>query len=117
MKTATQILIDFYNRQEKFSDEENLLGFYYDFEMFQECSEKRITKIQVHKNPGKINMVSGWIKVKKDVTVEEIAENFKLQMFYKDGNNELEVVENQIIYKTEAKDYELGVNGILEIVK
>jgi len=117
MKTATQFLIDFYNRQEKFSDMDNLLGFYYDFEMFKDCSEKRILKIQVHKNPGKINMISGWIKVKKDVTVEEIAENFKLLMFYKDGIDELEIVENQIIYKTEAKDYELGVNGILEIVK
>jgi hypothetical protein len=117
MKTATQILIDFYNRQEKFSDMDNLLGFYYDFEMLENLSEKRILKIQVHQNPGKINMISGWIKVMKDVTVEEIVENFKEQLFYKDGNNELEVVENQIVYKTESKNYELGVNGILEIVK
>lgn len=116
MKTSTQILIDFYSRQQKFSGPDDLLGFYCDFEMFQDCSEKRIVKIEVHKNQGKINMISGWIKVKKDVSVKEIAENFKAQMFYQGGINSLEIVDNQIIYKTEAKEYELGVNGILEIV-
>ena len=115
MKTSTQILIDFYSRQQKFSGSDDLLGFYYDFENLRKLSEKRITKIQVHQNPGKINMISGYIKVVKDVTVEEIVENFKNEMFYS-GNNELEIVGNQIIYKTESKDYELGVNGILEIV-